>query len=166
MKLDGSRGIERCQALIFDRWSYRGAIERCPQQSHLDGSRSYRVYKNFLDGSRSCREAIETNSQKLRWIEIAITVVEKRRLRGSRDSLAIERYWEAVEIAQKQFFKEEKNTYMNAIKHTKDPNNILSSQKHFSKGKCQAFRLKTHTHTHTHTTSLTNFIFQKQIKIV
>ena len=25
---------------------------------------------------------------------------------------------------------------------------------------------KTHTHTHTHTTSLTNFIFQKQVKIV
>ena len=23
-----------------------------------------------------------------------------------------------------------------------------------------------HTHTHTHTTSLTNFIFQKQVKIV
>ena len=24
----------------------------------------------------------------------------------------------------------------------------------------------THTHTHTHTTSLTNFIFQKQVKII
>ena len=77
-----------------------------------------------------------------------ITVIEKGSLKGSIDSLAIERYREAVKIAQKQFFKEEKNTYMNAIKHTKDPNNILSSQKHFSTGKCQAFRFKTHTHTH------------------
>ena len=38
------------------------------------------------------REAIGTNSQKIRWIEIAITVVEKGRSRGSIDSLAVERY--------------------------------------------------------------------------
>ena len=51
------------------------------------------------------REAIKTNSQKLRWIEIAITAIKKGRSRGSIDSLAIERYREAVEVAQKQFFK-------------------------------------------------------------
>ena len=32
--------------------------------------------------------------------------------------------------------------------------------------KCHAHRFKTHTHIHTHTTSLTNFIFKKQVKIV
>ena len=34
---------------------------------------------------------------------------------------------------------------------TKDPNNILSSQKHLSthKKKCYVQRYKTHTHTHT-----------------
>ena len=30
MILDGSKGVERCRALILDRWSYRGAIEKCP----------------------------------------------------------------------------------------------------------------------------------------
>ena len=70
---------------------------------------------------RSCREAIEPNSQKLRWIEIVITAVEKGRSRGSIDSLAIERYRETVETAQIQFFKEEKNIDMNAIKHATQP---------------------------------------------
>ena len=48
----GAWWIERCQALIFAKWSYQGAIERCPQQSDLNGSRSYRAYKNFLNRSR------------------------------------------------------------------------------------------------------------------
>ena len=42
-------------------------------------------------------------------------------MKGSIDSLAVERYREAVEIAQKHFFKEEKNTDMNAIKHAIQP---------------------------------------------
>ena len=50
-----------------------------------------------------------------------ITAIEKGRSRGSIDSLAVERYWEAVEIVQKQFFKEEKNIDMNAIKHATLP---------------------------------------------
>ena len=50
-----------------------------------------------------------------------ITAIEKGSSRGSIDSLAVERYREAVKIAQKQFFKEEKNTDMKAIKHTTQP---------------------------------------------
>ena len=38
------------------------------------------------------REAIETNSQKFRWIKIAIIAVEKGRSRGSIDSLVFKRY--------------------------------------------------------------------------
>ena len=30
MKLDGSKGIESCRALILDRFIYQGAIESCP----------------------------------------------------------------------------------------------------------------------------------------
>ena len=101
--------------------SYQGAIKRCPQQSDLNGSRIYRAYKNFLDGSRSCQIAIETNSQKTRWNKIAITTIEKGSSRGSRDNLAIERCQKAIEIAQKQFFKDEENTDMNAIKHATQP---------------------------------------------
>ena len=64
-------------------------------QEGLDRSRSYRAEAN-LDGSRICqgsisqiesflmdRVAIETNSRKFRWIEIALNFVEKRRKRGS-----------------------------------------------------------------------------------
>ena len=67
------------------------------------------------------RETIETNSQKLRWIKIAITAVEKGRSRGSIDSLTVERYREAIKIAQKQYFKEEKNIDINEIKHATQP---------------------------------------------
>ena len=63
------------------------------------------------------REAIEANSQKLRWIEIALTSVEKGRSKILIDSLAIERCREV----QKHFFKEEKNIDMNAIKHATQP---------------------------------------------
>ena len=50
-----------------------------------------------------------------------ITAVEKGRPRGSIDSLTVKRYREANEIAQKHIFKEERNTYMNAIKHVTQP---------------------------------------------
>ena len=54
------------------------------------------------------REAIKTNSQKPRWIEIAITAIEKGSSRGLIDSLAVKRCPAAVKIAQKQFFKKRK----------------------------------------------------------
>ena len=61
----------------------------------------------------------------------------ERKIRGSIDSLAIDRYQKAIEIAQKLFFKGEKNTELNAIKHATQPkiHNILSSQNHFSSRK-------------------------------
>ena len=77
----------------------------------------YRAYRNFLDGSSSYLASIKIESQESRWIEIVITAIEKESSKGSIDSLAIKRYQEAVEIASKQFFKKEKNTDMNAIKH-------------------------------------------------
>ena len=36
------------------------------------------VDRNVLDGSRICREAMETNSRKFRWIEDAIRSIEKK----------------------------------------------------------------------------------------
>ena len=55
-------------------------------QKYLDGSNSYQPGRTFLDGSRICREAIETNSRKFRWIEKAIRSIEKRSPRSSIDS--------------------------------------------------------------------------------
>ena len=40
-KLDGSRAIENCRALILDRFICRGAIESYQWQRNLDGSNSY-----------------------------------------------------------------------------------------------------------------------------
>ena len=45
------------------------------------------------------RESVEQKSQNPRWIENVITVIEKRRSRGSIDSLVVKRYREAVKIA-------------------------------------------------------------------
>ena len=59
----------------------------------------YQIYRNFLDGSRSCRATIEIESQESRWIEITITTIEKGSLKGSIDSLAVERCLAAVKIA-------------------------------------------------------------------
>ena len=56
IKISVSRWIERCWEL--SRVSYWRAIERCPQQINFDGLRSYRAYRNFLDGSSSYRDWI------------------------------------------------------------------------------------------------------------
>ena len=97
----------------------------------------YQASRKFLDGSSSYWAAIE-NAIKRSW-------------RGSIDNLAVERCLAAVKIAQKQFFKKRKHIYEcnQACYSTKDPNSILSSQKHLStrrKKKSQAHRSKTHTH--------------------
>ena len=72
--------------------------------------RSYQPDRNFLDGSRICREAIEKNCRKLRWIENAITYIEKRSPRGLIDRKLSRICREAVELEEKRFFKKRKNT--------------------------------------------------------
>ena len=66
--------------------SYREAIERCPQQSDLDGLRSYRESIEHTETSLMDQEVVEQLSRqvlkKLWWIEIAITTIEKGSSRG------------------------------------------------------------------------------------
>ena len=90
-----------CKRILTNREAIKQLSGRSQPQWIESLSRIYLLDKKFLDESRICQEAIETNSQKLRWIEITITAVEKGRSRGSKDSLAVERYQEAVEIVQK-----------------------------------------------------------------
>ena len=90
--------IERCQELSRNK-KQEIAIERCPQQINFNGSRSYQAYRNFLDGSSSCRVALKIEYQESRWIKIVIISIKKGSSKGSIDSLAVERYREAVEIA-------------------------------------------------------------------
>ena len=59
----------------------------------------HQAYRNFLNGSSIYRESIEQKYQNPRWIQIMIIAIEKRSSRGSIDSLAVERYWEALKIA-------------------------------------------------------------------
>ena len=59
----------------------------------------FRASINSIDGSSSCRASIEIECQESQWIEIAITAIEKGSSKGSIDSLAVNRYREAIEIA-------------------------------------------------------------------
>ena len=59
-----------------------------------------------------------------RWIEelsSSYQDCDKKKLKSSIDSLAVERCRGAVEIALKTNFQEEKNINMNAIKHATQP---------------------------------------------
>ena len=69
-------------------------------------SRIYQPNKKFLDGLRS----YQYKFQKALWIEIVLTSVEKRRKRGSIDANLSRIYREAIELKEKEFFKERKNT--------------------------------------------------------
>ena len=90
------------------KFSTDGAIEELSRGVHNKETSMDRKAIEHLETFSMDREAIETNSQKLWWIEIAITTIEKGKSRGSIDSLAVERFRDAVEIAQKQFFKKRK----------------------------------------------------------
>ena len=110
MQLDRLTGIEKWRELKIARWSYRGAIERCPQQFDLDGSRSYQEFIKHIETSSMDQVAVEKlsrlilknleiESQESRWIEFMITAIKKRSSRGSIDTLVVKRYREAVKIA-------------------------------------------------------------------
>ena len=68
IEISVSRWIERCRELLrfkMARRSYRGAIERCPQQCDLDGSRSYRESIEHTGTSSMDRESIEKLSSQI-----------------------------------------------------------------------------------------------------
>ena len=103
-----------------------------------------------------------SRGQKLSWsIHLAIERCrdcDKQQQKGSIDKLSIERCRGAVEIALKQFLKREKQRYEcnQTCNSTKDPNNILTSQKHLSTRKMSSILIPKHTHTHTHTLNKSN----------
>ena len=117
----------------------------CRRQKTLDGLNNYHVERKFLDGSRICREAIKTNSRKLRWIENVLRSVEKSSPRVSIDSYLLRSCRDGV------FQRREKhrNECNQACYPTKDSTNIFKLPKtSLQQEKYQAFRSKTHTHTH------------------
>ena len=125
----------------------------------------YRADKKFLNGLRICQE-VKTNSQKLRWIEIALTSVEKGRSKGSIDSLAVKRCQEVVEMCKNNFSKKRKTQkwmQSSMLLNQRSNQHFKLSKTSLNKKNVKHLDPK---HAHTHTTSLTNFIFQKQVKIV
>ena len=96
---------ERYREVSSFKFSPNGVIERCPQQSGLNGSRNYRASIEHTETSSMDQEAVKKLLRQvlkiLWWIKIGITAVEKRRSRGLIDGLAVERCREVVEIAQK-----------------------------------------------------------------
>ena len=117
-------------------------------------SRNYRTDRNFLDGSGICREAIETNSRKLRWIEGALRSVEKSNPRVSIAS-HLSRFVEKLSSLMKNSFSKKRKTqkWMQSSK-------LLNqrSKKHFKLSKT-SLNKKTVKHLdpkHTHTLNKSN----------
>ena len=79
------------------------AIERCPQQSDLDGLKSYREFIEHTETSSMDQKVVEQLLRlilkKLDGSKNAITAIEKGSSKGSIDSLAVERFPAVVEIA-------------------------------------------------------------------
>jgi len=126
----------------------------------------YWANRKFLDGSRICWEAIETNSQKFRWIEIALTSVEKGRSKISINSLAVERCRKAVEMCKNSFSKKRK------IQKWIQSSMLLNqrSKQHFTLSKTslnkkkKMLRIKIqNTHTHAHTLNKSNQFYISKI---
>ena len=119
----------------FDRCSYR-EVSKGPQQSRLDGTRSYRGDRRFLDRS----------TQLSRGVEIAIKINLKSQQIGQ-VSKGID---EVSRLLKNSFSRREKHKYKcnQACDTTKDPNIILNSSKTFLNNKnVKHINPKIHTHT-------------------
>ena len=133
MKLDGSRAIED----LLSTNSRQTYMSRCYRE--LSKAKKLRWIKQlssiywadrkFLDGSRICIEAIETNSKKFWWIEIVLTSVEKGRSKVLIDSKLLRVVEKLLRCAKTVFQRREKhkNECNQACYSTKDPVNIISS---------------------------------------
>ena len=111
MQLDGLRSYRDLSSTKSRQtWICQGAVEdlsttKVPRWIEKL-SRIYQLDRKFLDRLRSYRDKF----QKVRWIEIALTSIEKRRKRGSIDTKLLRICREAVELEENRFFKERKNT--------------------------------------------------------
>ena len=65
----------------------------------------YRPDKKLLNGLKKLSSIHREETQKPRWIEIAIRSVETRRRRGSIEENLSRIYQEAVELEEKEFFQ-------------------------------------------------------------
>ena len=64
-RLNGSRAIENCLALIVDKFICRGAIESYQRQRNLDGSNSYQASIEQIKSFSMNRESIKKLSRQI-----------------------------------------------------------------------------------------------------
>ena len=138
-----------CKRISTDLEAIEQLLSRSQPQRIEQLSSIYQVDIKFLEGSRIYREAIKTRSKKARWIEIALTSIETRRKRGSIDSKLSKGVKKLLRCAKIVFQRREKHRHEcnQACYATKDPNHILSSQKHLSTRKNVKHFDPKHTHT-------------------
>ena len=112
----------------------RGGVENISRRSQPrwieNLSRIYRPDRKFLDGLKKPSRFYQQELQKSRWIKIALTIVEKRRKRGSIEESLSRIYQKDVELEEKEFSKKGKTQEMNAtsklLKHRSNQHNKLS----------------------------------------
>ena len=117
---------------------------------------SYQPNRNFLDGSRICREAIETNSE-ISMDRKCDKIYRERKKEGLNRC-------ETIELDKKEFFQREENTkrWMQTSKLLKHRSNqhvkflkasLNQKKKQQQQQQCKSFIDPKHTHTHTHNKS-------------
>ena len=121
-------------------------IERCPQQSDLDGLRSYRESIEHIESSLMDQESDEKLS--------SLILKNLDRQPSYREA---SRSCRACLKTVFQRIEKHKHECNQTCYSTKNPTNILSCQKHISSRKMSSIQIQnTHTHTHTHTLNKSN----------
>ena len=151
MHLDGSKILLRiCWALNLDiNESVRYCQGSVDGKTHLNGSRicweaieQTEFSEIWLDGSKKLSRIYREETLKSQWIKNLLISIEKRERRLNRKRIC-RRSIEKLSSLKKMSFSRRKNI-KRWMQHASDSN-------------------KDPINTHTHTTSLTNFIFQKQM---
>ena len=136
MDLDVSRAVKNLKKRKKKR--LEGAIERCPQQSDLDGSSNYSESIEHTE-TTSMDQNCDNSYRERKLKRLNIQPSYREVLRSCRDCLKI------------VFQRKEKHRYEcnQTCYSTRDPKKILSSQKHLSSRKMLSIQIQ-NTHTHTH----------------
>ena len=131
-----------------------------------------RCCRGSVDGKNTSmdRESVENLSAKQRAQKFclmdrdSVKICREKRKKGSIEMESVEKL---SSLKKRSFSRKEKYIKMNATSKLlkQRSNQHIKFSKHLSTY-MQSIQDPKHTHTHAHQTSLTNFIFQKQVKIV
>ena len=128
---------------------YRGFVERCPRQKGLDGSRSYRASIEHPESSLMARVAVEQLSRlNLKMGRDCDNSYQERKLKRLHRQPSCREVSKSCRNCLKTVFQRREKHRLKCNQtcySTKDPNNILNSQKHLSSRKMSSIQIQ-HTH--------------------